>query len=332
MNVNKRMETQPVLSSDTIDRVKQFGEINKAVDIYVNVYCDPKFTSVVWTHEGVPITTQNIAKYVSSSSPTIVMHTIHGKEIQLDGFNVSLTINELKAEDFANYTVTLRSGFPDVRFTIVLESASVPETPGNFSTVASSATSITVQWDPHSGGGYKQIFHIQYRVQGSSEWTTVSAGEEDINEQRRRRTYEVKTLQEGKAYEMRMYAENTAMKRSNFTEVLISYTQSSESTTSSAVIGAVVGVVVTLVIVCASFIVILLIKRNKGKDKREKNDKCYVNTGFHNIHIGDAYEEMENKFDVEHPQSSKTYETLGTKEKISVYDDLENTKGVYGKL
>ncbi|CAG2225932.1 unnamed protein product [Mytilus edulis] len=136
---------------------------------------------------------------------------------------------------------------------------------------------------------------VMYRVQGSSEWTIVSAWEEDINEQRRRRTYEVRNLQEGKAYELRMYAENTAMK-SNFTDVLIVFTKSSVSTTSSAVIGTVVGVVVTLVIVCASFIVILLIKRSQE--------------------------------DVEHPQSSKTYETLGTKDKISVYDDLENIKGV----
>ncbi|XP_076109450.1 nephrin-like [Mytilus galloprovincialis] len=207
----------------------------------------------------------------------------------------------------------------------------VPDIPGNFSQRDSAFTSFTVQWDPSSGGGYKQTFYIQYRVQGSSEWTIVSAGEEDINEQRRRRTYEVTNLKEGKAYELRMYAENTAMKRSNFTDVLIVLTKSSGpkvSTTSSAVIGAVVGVVVTLVIVCASFIVILLIKRSQGKDKKEKNDKFYVNAGFQNIQNGDEYEEVENKFDVEHPQSSKTYETLGTKDKISVYDDLENTKGV----
>ncbi|XP_076110694.1 uncharacterized protein LOC143079319 [Mytilus galloprovincialis] len=319
---------QPVFTSDTIDRVKQFGEINKAVDIYVNVYSVPKYTGFVWTLNGTPITTQNSAKYVSSSSPTIVKDTIHGKEAQLEGYNVTMTIHDLKAKDFVNYTVTLKSGFPDVKFTIVLESASVPETPGNFSQIDSTITSITVQWDPSSGGGYKQTFYIQYRVQGSSEWTIISAGEEDINEQRRRRTYAVRNLQEGKAYELRMFAENTAMKRSNFTEVLIVLTRSSVSTTSSAVIGAVVGVVVTLVIVCASFIVILLIKRNQVKDKKEKNDKFYVNTGFQNIQNGDEYEEVENKFDVEHPQSSKTYETLGTKDKISVYDDLENTKGV----
>ncbi|XP_071175217.1 neural cell adhesion molecule 1-like isoform X2 [Mytilus edulis] len=321
------VNAQPVFTSDNIDKVNKFGEIDKTVDIYVNVYSVPKFTSYVWNRGGKPIF-QNSANYASSSSPTLVKDMFHGKEVQLDGYNVTLTIRDLKAVDFVNYTVTLKSGFPDEKFTIVLESASVPETPGNFSRIDSAATSFTVQWDPNSGAGYKQTFYIQYRVQGSPEWTTVSAGVEDINEQRRRRTYEVKSLQEGKAYELRMYAENTAMKRSNFTEVLIELTESSVSTTSSAVVGAVVGVVVTLVIVCTSFIVILLIKRSQGKDKKEKNDKFYENTGFQDIQRGDKYEEVENKFDVEHTQSSKTYETLGTKDKISVYDDLENTKGV----
>ncbi|XP_052063072.1 neural cell adhesion molecule 1-like [Mytilus californianus] len=322
------VKAQPVFTSDTIDRVKQFGEIDKTVVIYVDVYSVPKFTSSIWTRDGKPITTQNSTKYQSSSSPTIVKDTIYGKEIQQDGYNLTLTIHDLKAEDFAKYTVTLKNGFSDVNFTIVLESASVPETPGNFSRIDSASTSFTVQWDPNSGGGYKQTFYIQYRVQGSSEWTTVSAGEEDINEQRRRRTYEVRNLEGGTAYELRMFAENTAMKRSNFTDVLIVFTESSVSTTSSAVIGAVVAVVVTLVIVCASFIVILLIKRTQGKDKKEKNDTYYENTGFQDIQNGDEYEEVENKIDVEHTSSSKTYETLSTKDKISVYDDLENAKDV----
>ncbi|XP_076110695.1 uncharacterized protein LOC143079320 [Mytilus galloprovincialis] len=249
---------RPVFTTDTIGRVKQFGEIDKAVDIYVNVYSVPKFTSFAWTRKGTPITAQN-----SASSPTIVMDKIHGKEVKLDGFNVTLTIHDLKAEDFVNYTVTLKSGFPDVNFTIVLESSSVPETPGNFSTVASLATSITVQWDPHSGGGFTQTFYIQYRVQGSSEWTLVLAGEEDIKAERRRRTYEVTNLKEGKAYELRMYAENTAMKRSNFTEVLTSYTQSSAGPSVAAIIGGIAGGLTAIIIVL--LVICFVQKRRKGK-------------------------------------------------------------------
>lgn len=103
----------------------------------------------------------------------------------------------------------------------------VPETPGNFSMRTTSTTSITIVWDPNSGGGHAQIFYIKYKVQGSLLWTTVSAGVEGVNDQKRRRTYELKNLQKRQTYELRMFSENTAGKRSNYTEVLFALTESS---------------------------------------------------------------------------------------------------------
>ncbi|OPL32759.1 low titin quality protein, partial [Mytilus galloprovincialis] len=216
----------PVFTSDNIIRVKQYGEIDKAVDIMVNVYSVPKFNIFIWTYNGIHIT-QNSAKYEASTSPTIVKDEFHGKEEQLDGFNVTLTIHNLTYSDFANYTVTLENRFGTVKHTMTLEITGVPDTPGHFSKITSSTTSITIVWDLNSGGGHAQTFYIQYRVQGSLSWTTVSAGEEGINEQKRRRTYEVKNLQAGEPYELRMFSENTAGKRSNYTEVLIAFTDSS---------------------------------------------------------------------------------------------------------
>lgn len=102
----------------------------------------------------------------------------------------------------------------------------MPVTPGNFSMKKTSTTSITMQWDPKFVGGFKQTFYIQYIVQGSFEWTTVLAGENDINEPLRRRTYDVTNLQQGKAYGLRLYAENRVGK-SNVTEVFIAVTESS---------------------------------------------------------------------------------------------------------
>lgn len=105
----------------------------------------------------------------------------------------------------------------------------VPETPANFSSIKSAPTSITVQWDPNLGWGQKQTFYLQYRVPSLEllEWTTVLVGEEDINEPKRRRIYQLSNLQKGKAFEMRMYAENTAGKRSNITVLLNVFTESS---------------------------------------------------------------------------------------------------------
>lgn len=108
----------PVFTKDTID--KQFGELSKAVEIYVNVYSVPKFNSFEWSREGNLITT----KYQTSSSPTIVKDNFHDKEVQLNGFNVTLTIPYLTAEDIANYTVTLKGRLTGVMHTVILESAS----------------------------------------------------------------------------------------------------------------------------------------------------------------------------------------------------------------
>lgn len=108
----------------TNERLKQFGEINKDVDIYVNVFSIPKFTNFEWTRDGHPLTTHNSVKYKTSSSPTIVRDTIHGKEVQLEGYNVTLTIHNLRKEDLVIYTVTITNGFGNIIYPIILESSS----------------------------------------------------------------------------------------------------------------------------------------------------------------------------------------------------------------
>lgn len=109
-----------MFTSDNINRVKQYGEIEKAVEINVNVYSVPKFNKFIWTYNGIHIT-QNSAKYEASTSPTIVKDEFHGMEEQLDGFNVTLTIHNLTYSDFANYTVTLENRFGTVKHAMTLE-------------------------------------------------------------------------------------------------------------------------------------------------------------------------------------------------------------------
>lgn len=74
-----------------------------------------------------------------------------------------------------------------------------PETPENFSTVISAATSLTVQWDPKVAWGHNQTFYMQYRVQGLLEWTTVLIGEEAVNESKRRSIIYIKQLKARKS-------------------------------------------------------------------------------------------------------------------------------------
>ncbi|XP_076109530.1 titin-like [Mytilus galloprovincialis] len=137
-----------------------------------------------------------------------------------------LSISDVRKSDEGNYECALSgtSSVSRLQLTVI----SVPDTPGHFNIRTTSTTSITVVWDSNSGGGHAQTFYIQYRVQGSLSWTTVSAGVEGINEQKRRRTYEVKNLQEGEPYELKMFSENTAGKRSNYTDSIITFTSGTQ--------------------------------------------------------------------------------------------------------
>jgi hypothetical protein len=61
-----------------------------------------------------------------SERAAIVNDTFHGKDVQLDGFSVMLTINDLKESDFnVSYRLQLSYGVSHtVHYTVLLESAS----------------------------------------------------------------------------------------------------------------------------------------------------------------------------------------------------------------
>ena len=65
-------------------------------------------------------------KYVPSESLAIVNDTFHGKDVQLDGYSVMLTIKNLEESDFnVSYKLQLSYGASQtVQYTILLEFAS----------------------------------------------------------------------------------------------------------------------------------------------------------------------------------------------------------------
>ena len=112
---------QPVFTND--NRLTQYGEIDRNVDINVYVYSIPKYTIPMWYIGNIPVSTST--KYVVSESLTIVNDTFHGKDVQLDGYSVMLTINNLKESDFnVSYRLQLSYGTSQtVQYTVVLQSA-----------------------------------------------------------------------------------------------------------------------------------------------------------------------------------------------------------------
>jgi hypothetical protein len=61
--------------------------------------------------------------YVVSESLSIVNDTFHGKDVELDGYSVMLTINNLKESDFnVSYILQLSYGVSQtVQYTVLLE-------------------------------------------------------------------------------------------------------------------------------------------------------------------------------------------------------------------
>ena len=105
-------------------QIIQYGEFGKNVDINVYVYSVPKYTTKQWYRGDIPVSSST--KYVMSDPPAIVNDTFHGKDVQLDGYNVILTIKHLKESDFnISYRLQLSYGASQtVQYYVLLESES----------------------------------------------------------------------------------------------------------------------------------------------------------------------------------------------------------------
>ncbi|XP_052063727.1 uncharacterized protein LOC127703253 isoform X2 [Mytilus californianus] len=111
---------QPVITFDNEERRIQYGEIGKSVEIVVHVYSVPKFYYHTWFNNGKQI--QFSTKFLISESSAEVEDVFHGKTVQVDGYVLKLTINDIKNEDYSNYTLILGNGMGEpVEHTVVLE-------------------------------------------------------------------------------------------------------------------------------------------------------------------------------------------------------------------
>ena len=84
----------------------------------------PKYTTARWYGGNTQVSPST--KYVMSDPPAIVNDTFHGKDVQLDGYSVMLTITNLKESDFnVDYRLQLSYGASQtVHYTVLIESAS----------------------------------------------------------------------------------------------------------------------------------------------------------------------------------------------------------------
>ena len=84
----------------------------------------PKYTKLRWYRGNTQVSSST--KYVVSERSAIVNNTFLCKDLQLDGYHVSLTINKFKESDFnVSYRLQLSYGVSQtVQYTVLLEYAS----------------------------------------------------------------------------------------------------------------------------------------------------------------------------------------------------------------
>jgi hypothetical protein len=109
---------QPIFTND--NKLTQYGEVGGNVDINVYVYSMPIYKTKQWYRSNAPVSTST--KYDVSDSLAIVNDSFHGKDVQLDGYSVMLTIKKLKESD-CNVSYRLELSYGDSQ-TVLLESAS----------------------------------------------------------------------------------------------------------------------------------------------------------------------------------------------------------------
>ena len=111
---------QPIFTNDNI--LTQYGEFGEKAVITVYAYSIPKYSTSRWYKSNTQV--QPSTKYVMSERTAIVNSIFHGKTIQLDGYSVMLTINDLIESDFnAMYTLTMSYGASQtVQYSVSLKS------------------------------------------------------------------------------------------------------------------------------------------------------------------------------------------------------------------
>ncbi|XP_067659923.1 neural cell adhesion molecule 1-like [Haliotis asinina] len=185
---------------------------------------------------------------------------LNNSKVNTDGARVtgSVSITDVKKEDFQNYTVEVSNSEGTLSENIVLISASMPDTPTDLQALSVSTQSVTLRWEKGFNGGATQRFNIQYRQPGG-QWTThPTSPTEDETLQ-----LDIDGLDPGTVYEIRINSQNEHG-TSNYTNTIAVETESVNPGLIAATVTAVIVVVLVGII-----ITVVLVKRNRERVKAD---------------------------------------------------------------
>ncbi|KAH3813787.1 nephrin-like [Dreissena polymorpha] len=166
-------------------------------------------------------------------------------QISQNRLQTNLSIFQVQADDFTNYTVKVNNDIGTTEQTFVILVNEEPATPEQFRVSEDPVkdSSVIVEWKPGFNGGEIQWFVIGYKQETGKKWTYKTILDHIIR-------IAIEGLVAGTAYQFKMYAENS-VGRSDETIVLTLVTRAKADNGSSSPVGAAVGGAVggTLVIV-----------------------------------------------------------------------------------
>ncbi|KAL5020094.1 hypothetical protein ScPMuIL_002986 [Solemya velum] len=260
---------QKILTHDNLIH----GNLGQEVDLVVEFYSVPGFTSVSWySHDD--------GKQISGDTHTEITNintVFYGVEVQVQGYRTSLTLSNVTESDFRSYRVEVGNTIGSASFGLTLHGITDPCAARHLFIDTLTSTSVTVMWSPGCNGGADQKFYVQHRKStgiADDKWETGSPVSENDTP-----VYTITGLDPDTGYHIKVMSRNE--KGRTYTE----YTGEPVVETQT---GPIVGGVMCVVVIVAVGLVIFVMWRkgllNKGGlsclQGKTDSDGVYQNQAF----------------------------------------------------
>ncbi|KAL5020395.1 hypothetical protein ScPMuIL_003287 [Solemya velum] len=284
------------------------GNLGQEVDLVVEFYSVPGFTSVSWySHDD--------GKQISGDTHTEITNintVFYGVEVQVQGYRTSLTLSNVTESDFRSYRVDVGNTIGSASFGLTLHGITDPCAAKHLFIDTLTSTSVTVMWSPGCNGGAGQIFYVQHRKStgiADDKWETGSPVLENDTP-----VYTITGLDPDTGYHIRVMSRNE--KGRTYTEYTgvrtLALSEPVVETQTGPIVGGVMGVVVIVAVGLVIFVMWRKGLLNKGGlcclQSKTDSDGVYQNQAFS--------PENQSKMD-------GVYQDLGPTENPSMhYEDL----------
>ena len=101
----------------------QFGYLNNASILEVNVFADPQPVKIEWLDANKLSLSGN--RFIFSENKAIVSEKVNNDTTYLEGYTYRLTITKTEESDFQNYTIQVKNRFGQTCLAVYLRHAGI---------------------------------------------------------------------------------------------------------------------------------------------------------------------------------------------------------------